>query len=71
MSISNVKIIRGNSFKLIVPISEVDARSNFFSVRFINVRNRLSDEVLNASSISSIHYKLVKTDLYFAIIEKH
>jgi len=37
LTISHVKITRGNSFKLIVPNSRADARANFFSVRIIIV----------------------------------
>jgi len=50
-TINNVKITRGNSLKLIV--SRVDARAYFFSVRIINVCERLSDEIVNVSRISS------------------
>jgi len=52
-TINNVKITRGTSFKLNVPISRVDARADLFSVRIINVWNRLSDEIVHPSSISS------------------
>jgi len=69
-TISNVKIARGKSFKHILPNSRVDARADFFSVRIINIWNRLSDEIVNAS-ISSFYYKLVKPDYSFAIIRKH
>jgi len=51
--------------------SRVDARADFFSVLIINVWNQLSDEIVNAFSISSPHYKLVKTDFYIAITEKN
>jgi len=37
----------------------------------INVWNRLSGEILNASSILSSYDKLVKTDLSFILIGKH
>jgi len=36
-TISIVKIIQGNLFKLIVSNSRIDARADFFSVRIINV----------------------------------
>jgi len=29
------------------------------------------DEIVNDTNISSFHYKIVKTDLYFTIIGKH
>jgi len=62
-------------FKLIVQNSKVDAYADFFSVRIIDVWNRLSDEIVNASSIWSFYYELakdksVKTDLFFALIGK-
>jgi len=69
--ISNVKITRGNSFKLTVPNSKIDACADFFPVRIIDAWNWLSDENVNASSIFSFYYILVKTDLSFAIIGKH
>jgi len=64
-TISNVKITRRNSFKLIAPNSRVDARADFFSVRIINIWNRLADEIINASNISSFCYKLVKNRFIF------
>jgi len=54
---------RGNSYKLIVPNSRINARANYFSVKIIIVWNRLSDEMVNASSLSSFNYKLINTDL--------
>jgi len=70
-TISNGKITQGNSFKIILPNFSVDDRADLFSIRIINVWNRLSDEIINASSISCFYYKLVKTNLSFAIIGKH
>ena len=61
---------RGNSFKLIVPNSRINARANYFSVRIINVWNRLSDELVNASTLSTFKYKLTNTDLSFGFIGK-
>jgi len=61
---------RGNSYKLIVPNSRINAGANYFSVRIINAWNRLSDKMVNASSVSSFHYKLNNTDLKFALIGK-
>jgi len=49
----------------------LDAGTVLFLLRIIIVWNRLSDEIVNASSISSFYYKLVKIDLFFAIIGKH
>jgi len=45
--------------------SRVDARADFFSVKIINVWNRLSDEIANASSISFSYYNILKTDLSY------
>jgi len=61
---------RGNSYKLIVPNSRINARANYFSVRIINVWNRLSVELVNASSVSSFNHKLINTDLKFELVGK-
>ena len=55
------------SYKLILPISRINARADYFSVRIINVWNRLSDEMVNASSLSSAKYKLNNTNLSFGL----
>jgi len=57
-TMSSINKMRGNSYKLIVPNSRINARANHFSVRIINVWNRLSDELVNASSVSFFNYKL-------------
>jgi len=67
---TNIIKTRSNSYKLIVPNSRINARANYFSVRIINVWNRLSDEMVNASSVSSFNYKLINTDLKFGLIGK-
>jgi len=41
------------------------------SLSEFRVTTDVSNEIVNASSISSFYYKLVKTDLSFAIIGKH
>jgi len=69
-TMSSIIITRGNSYKLIVPNYILNARANYFSVRIINVWNRLSDEMVNASSVSSFNYKLINTDLKFGLIGK-
>jgi len=51
----------------LLPNYRVDARANFFSVRIINVWNRLSNEIVNTSSISSFHDKLVETESSFIV----
>jgi len=53
--LSNIIKTRGNSYKLIVPNSRINARANYFSVRIINVWNRLSDELVNASRPIAFH----------------
>jgi len=70
LTISHLKINPGISFKPIVPNSRVDSRADLLSVRIINVWNRLSDQIANASSNSHVFDKLVKTDLSFAVIGK-
>jgi len=50
---SHDKITRSNSFELIVPNSRADAHTDIFSVRFIYIWNQLSDEIVNASSVST------------------
>ena len=46
----------------------VYARADFFSVRVIMVWNKLSDDIVNAPSISSFSNKLKKFSLSFAFI---
>jgi len=53
---------------LILVIVPKLARANYFSVRIINIWNRLSDEMVNASSVSSFNYKRIYTDLSFGLI---
>jgi len=67
---SSIIKTRSSSYKLIVPNSRINAHAKYFSVRIINVWNRLSDEMMNASSISSFNYKLIRTDLKFGHIGK-
>jgi len=69
---SSIIKTRGNSYKLIVPNFRINARAKYFSVRIINVRNQLSDEMVNASSVSSFNYKLklINTELKFGLIGK-
>jgi len=50
-TMSSIIKTRGNSFKLFVPNSRINVGANYFSVRIINVWNRLSDEMVNASSV--------------------
>jgi len=69
-TMSSIIKTRGNSYKLIVPNSRINARDNYFSVRIINVWNRLSDEMVNASNVLSFNYKLINTDLKFGLIGK-
>jgi len=61
-TVSRIIKTQGNSYKLIVPNSRINARANYFSVRKINVWNRLSDEMVNA-----FNYKLINTDLKFEL----
>jgi len=67
-TMSSIIKTRGNSYKLIVPNSRINARANYISVKIINVWNRLADEMVNASSVSSFNYKLINTDLKFGHI---
>jgi len=59
-NISDVNKTRGNSFKLNMTSSRVDARANFFAARIINIWNRPSDEIVNASSIYLFTIKWLK-----------
>lgn len=68
--LSNLTKTRGNSLKLVVPISRVDARADFFSVRIINIWNKLSDDVVTAPSISAFLSNLNNIDLKFAMLGK-
>jgi len=69
-TMSNFIKTRGNSYKLILPNSRINARANYFCVRIINVWNQLSDEMVNAFNVSSFDYKLINTDLKFGLIGK-
>jgi len=51
-----------------LPNSRINARANYFSVRIINVWNRLSDDMVNASSFSSFNYKLINSDLLLVLL---
>ncbi len=67
---NNLSITRGNSLKLNVPISRINARADFFAVRIISLWNNLSDDVVNSSNISIFATKINSLDLSFAIIGK-
>jgi len=54
-TMSSIIKTRGNSYKLFVTNSRINARANYFSFTIINVWNRLSDEMVNASSVSSFN----------------
>jgi len=59
---SSIIKTRGNLYKLIVPNSRINARANYFAVRIITVWNRLSDEMVTASSVSYFNNKLINND---------
>ena len=67
---NNLSKTRGNSLKLNVPISRINARANVFAVRIISLWNKLSDEVVNSSTLSSFVIKIKRLDLSFAILGK-
>ena len=67
---NNLSITRGNSLKLNVPISRINARASFFAVRIISLWNKLSDDVVNSPNISIFTTKINSLDLSFAIIGK-
>ena len=48
---STFSTTRGNSLKLCVPVSRINCRLNFFSVRIIHIWNNLSDNVVNARNV--------------------
>ena len=58
--LNNLTKTRGNCLKLSVPISRVDARADFFSVKIINTWNKLSDDAVNAPNISTFLNNLNK-----------
>ena len=51
-------------------ISRVNARANFFAVRIISSRNKLSDDVVNSPNMSIFATKINSLDLSFAILGK-
>ena len=55
---NDFSITRGNSLKLNVPISRINARADFFAVRIISLWNNLSDDVVNSSNISIFATKI-------------
>jgi hypothetical protein len=61
--VSYNSITRGHSLKLIVPVSRVDCRLHFFSIRVINVWNGLSNDIVTANSLSTFAKKLKTVNL--------
>ena len=49
---------RGNSMKLFYPDSRVTARQHFFSVRVVQLWNKLPEEVVSAGSVSAFISRL-------------
>jgi len=50
-SVSTVKRTRGHTIKLALPVSRIDCRKYFFSVRIVKVWNSLPDELVTAKTI--------------------
>ena len=48
---SIVTFTRGHCYKLQVPNSRINARLNFFSVRVVNVWNKLPEEAVKTDSL--------------------
>jgi len=69
-NINNFRITRGNSFKLIVPISRLDARADFFLVRIINVWNHMLSLHFNIFVIlcTVIGVNLIVLFVYYFIV---
>ena len=61
--LSENSITRGHSLKLVVPVSRVDCRLHFFSIRVINVWNGLSNDIVTANSLSTFVKKLKTVNL--------
>ena len=61
--LSNVNNTRGHSFKLTVPVSRINCRLNFFSVRVVNIWNKLPDHVVSARTAVSFSKSLQNVNL--------
>jgi len=61
---------RGHSYKLAVPNSRINARQNFFSVRIINIWNRLPSDTVNARNLDNFVFCLKHVNLTRELIGK-
>jgi len=67
---STVKRTRGHTIKLALPVSRIDCRRYFFSVRIVKVWNSLPDELVTAKSIYIFKSLLVNQNLNKFIVGK-
>ena len=67
---SNVSFTRGHSYKLQVPNSRIDVRLHFFSVRIVNVWNKLPEELIETDSVTLFTKLLKNVDLSEYMIGK-
>ena len=57
---SNFSTTRGHNFKLFVQHANFDIRKWFFSIRIVDIRNRLPSNVVNASNVMCFEKRLDK-----------
>jgi len=67
---STVKRTRGHTIKLALPVSRIDCRKYFFSVRIVKVWNSLPDKLVTAKSVHIFKSLLVNQNLNKFIVGK-
>jgi len=68
--VSKVKRARGHTIKLALPVSRIDCRKYFFSVRIVKVWNSLPDKLVTAKSVHLFKSLLVNQNLNKFIVGK-
>ena len=71
LSKSNFSTTRGHNFKLFVQHANFDIRKWFFSIRIVDIWNRLSSNVVNASNVMCFEKRLDKCWADLKIIFDH
>jgi hypothetical protein len=68
--VSSVTRTRGHAIKLALPVSRIDCRKYFFSVRIVKVWNSLPDELVTAKSTHIFKLLLLNQNLNKFIVGK-
>jgi hypothetical protein len=69
--VSTVKRTRGHSIKLALPVSRIDCRKYFFSVRVVKVWNSLPDKLVTARNAGIFKSLLATENLNKFIVGKN